>query len=191
MSLNPQVKTLLYVGGGTYAAYKTLAMYQLSDEVSTVVDKVSFKLDKKNLGIEITCACSVDNPTNESVSISRPTVTLKIAGTGFATKPSTEKYTIQALSRSSVGSYSFFISWSDLGNYLLRVAPEIAFQVPSIIMSFKALKGKSKAEQFAGIQAILKDKIKVPVSILTTFYVGVFGFNFIKVPTFETPLIQY
>lgn len=191
MSLNPQVKALLLLGGGTYVGYQTLAMYQLSEEVSTVVDKVSFKLDKDNLGIEITCACSVDNPTNNSVKISRPVVTLKIAGTGFATKPSAEKYTINPLSRSSVGSYSFFISWSDLGSYLLRVAPKVAFEIPGIITSFKALKGKSKAEQFSGIQAILKDKIKVPVSILTTFYVGVFGFNFIKVPTFETPLIEY
>lgn len=187
----PQVSSFLLIGSATYLAYKMLAMYQLSNEVSTTVDKVSFKLDTKDLGLQISVACSVDNPTNESVNISRPVVTLKIAGTGFATQPNSERYTIRPLSRSSVGTYSFFISWSDLGNYLLRAAPKLAFEIPSIVSAFKALKGKSKGEQFSGITSILKDKIKVPVSILTTFYVGVFGFNFIKVPTFETPLIEY
>ena len=105
--ISPFVKKAAIFGGGVYVFYKVLAMYQLSNEVATVVDSVKFKLDKKDGGLLISCSCSVDNPTNQSVSIGRPVVTLKVGGLSFATIPSPQTYRIRELSRSSIGTYDF------------------------------------------------------------------------------------
>lgn len=189
--ISPFVKKAAILAVGVYGFYKVLEMNQLANEASTSVDNVKFKLDEEKDGLIISCACSVVNPTQASVTIGRPVVTLKVGGLAFATLPSTEHYKIIPLGKSSIGTYDFFVSWKELLMHIVKIAPSFILKVPAIKVAFMALKGKSKSEKFAGIVDILKNKIKIPVSILTGFYVGAFGINILKVPTIETPLIEY
>lgn len=133
-------KVLLFTaaGGAIIWLGRMLNAKQMSD--NSIVRILRPRISKTNwYGITIILDVAVDNPTNKSVIITAPVITLMSAGEHLAsTAPTRNSFKIESLSQSVLNSVEILIPWASLLRYSSGVLQNFQ-QLPSSQRTLKNL----------------------------------------------------
>lgn len=126
------MKNLLAVGiTGTllYLGFKAFGLNRFN--VYSVVRTLNPRITKVTLtGLSLAADISIDNPTNTSLKVSKPVVTITTGGKFAASSvPSTETFTIAPQTRSALGTIEVEVPWTSLTPYISNLVGRI----PSLI----------------------------------------------------------
>ena len=112
-------KILLFTapGGALPWVSRMLSPKQMSE--NSVVRILRPRISKTNwYGVSISLDVAVDNPTNKSVTITSPVITLSSSGQHLASTPPTRNtFRIEALSQSMLNSVEIQLPWTSLVRY--------------------------------------------------------------------------
>jgi hypothetical protein len=112
-------KILLFTaaGGALLWVSRMLSAKQMSE--NSVVRILRPRISKTNwYGVSISLDVAVDNPTNKSVTITSPVITLSSSGQHLASTPPTRNtFRIEALSQSMLNSVEIQLPWTSLVRY--------------------------------------------------------------------------
>ncbi|REJ62120.1 MAG: hypothetical protein DWQ21_07315 [Bacteroidetes bacterium] len=112
-------KVLLFTaaGGALLWVSRMLSAKQMSE--NSVIRILRPRVSKTNLyGLTIALDVAVDNPTNKSVTITSPVITLSSNGAHLASTPPTRNtFRIEALSQSMLNSVEIQLPWTSLVRY--------------------------------------------------------------------------
>ena len=105
------------VGGALLWVSRMLSAKQMSE--NSVVRILRPRISRTNwYGITISLDVAVDNPTNKSVTITSPVITLSSSGQHLASTPPTRNtFRIEALSQSMLNSVEIQLPWASLVRY--------------------------------------------------------------------------
>jgi len=106
------------IGGLLYLGSRVLGAKRLSDR--SIVRTLDARIARVTLqGITLAADIYIDNPTNTSVQVTKPVVTVTSKGKYIASSiPSREQFTIAPLSQTTLGTTEIDISWSTLSPYV-------------------------------------------------------------------------
>lgn len=106
------------IGGLLYLGSRVLGAKRLSDR--SVVRTLNARVARVSLqGITLAADIFIDNPTNTSVKVTKPVVTVTTNGKYIASSvPTRDQYTIAPLSQTSLGTTEVQITWNTLSPYL-------------------------------------------------------------------------
>ncbi len=130
------VGTLILAGVAVYLS-RFLSARELSDQsiVRTLQPKIQ-KVDGE--GITVSTELVVDNPTNRSLTLTKPVVRLSSAGQFIASsRPEGKLIQIEPLTRTSLERVEITLPWQALGNY----ASGLLLRIPGWIAQFQSTGG--------------------------------------------------
>ncbi len=132
-------------GGLALGAIKLFKMKTISEKVvSNLSNPRVHKVDLK--GIAFRTEIQIQNPTKNSMNITKPVVTITTNGKYItSTSPSQKTFTIQPLTTTAIDTIEIIIGWTTLAGYVTGVVGKI----PSILASFKNKDLKSIAASLA------------------------------------------
>ena len=124
------------VGGLTLGAVWLLKLQVMSNKLMSKLSNPRIhKVDKS--GIVFRTEIQLHNPTKNSMTITKPVVSISTLGTYITgNKPEQKKYIIKPLSTTMIDTIEIVIPWINLISYFSG----ILLQVPKIIVAFKAKK---------------------------------------------------
>ena len=112
-------KVLIFTaaGGALLWVSRMLSAKQMSE--NSVVRILRPRISRTNwYGVTISLDVAVDNPTNKSVTITSPVITLSSSGQHLAsTSPTRNTFRIEALSQSMLNSVEIQLPWTSLVRY--------------------------------------------------------------------------
>ncbi|WP_421752496.1 hypothetical protein [Croceimicrobium sp.] len=113
------------IGGLLYWGSRAFSAKRLSDK--SVVRTLNPRIAKITLaGVTLATDIYVDNPTNGSVQITKPVITISTAGKYVASSvPTRDQYTIAPLKQTSLGVAQVEIPWSALTPYISNLVSRI------------------------------------------------------------------
>jgi len=122
------------VGLGAYGLIRLLRMKNVGDSVSTRI--VSPRIHKISLqGITFRTDVALNNPTRDSMSITKPVVTLSTGGKLLTQSVSENKViTIAPLAVTRIESVELTLGWVVIGSYVAGIVQK----VPGIIAAFQS-----------------------------------------------------
>lgn len=122
------------IGGLLYLGSKALSAKKLSDK--SIVRTRNPRIAKINLsGIRLATDLFIDNPTNNSIQITKPVITFTSGGKYIASSiPSKEQFTISAMNQTSLGTIEVEIPWSALTPFISNLLTRI----PGLVQSGNA-----------------------------------------------------
>lgn len=141
------MKNLLAIGilgGLLFYGSRIFGAKRISDKsvVRTLKPRV-YKVDAS--GITLRADVAVDNPTNTTITVTKPTITLSTEGKYLASSvPQNKIFTIQPLSQTSLETTEIFIPWITLSGYL----SSIVSRIPTLVNTYRAT-GKLGLEALA------------------------------------------
>ena len=111
--------TLLYLG------FKAFGLNRFN--VYSVVRTLNPRITKVTLaGLSLATDISIDNPTNTSLKVSKPVVTITTGGKYAASSvPSSETFNIAPQVRSSLGTIEVQVPWTSLTPYISNLVSRI------------------------------------------------------------------
>jgi len=117
--------TIGLIGGLLYLGSRAWGAKRLSDKSN--VRAQNPRISKISLsGISLTTDVLVDNPTNASVSITKPVITFSSGGNYIASSvPSRETFSIAPLQQTPLGSVQVDVPWSALAPYIANLMSRI------------------------------------------------------------------
>ena len=134
------------IGLGAYGLIKLLRMKNVSDSISTNlvnprIHKVSFS------GISFRTEVAINNPTRDSVKITKPVVTLTTNGKLLTQSASENKtITIEPLNVSQIDTIELVLGWTTIGTFVVGILKKI----PQLISAFKP-GGNTEISKILGI----------------------------------------
>lgn len=113
------------LGGLLYWGSRALSAKRLSDK--SVVRTLNPRIAKITFtGITLAADIYVDNPTNVSVQITKPVITISTGGKYVASSvPTRDQYTIAPLNQTSLGVAQVEVPWSALTPYISNLVSRI------------------------------------------------------------------
>ena len=113
------------IGGLLYLGSRAFSAKKLSDK--SVVRTLNPRIQKITMaGLIIATDIRVDNPTNASVQVTKPVITLSSGGNYVASSvPSRDQFTIAPLSQTSLGITEVEIPWNALTPYISNLVSRI------------------------------------------------------------------
>jgi len=122
------------VGGLLFGVYKLFQMKNVSDKVVTSLHNPRIHtVDLR--GLVLRTEINVDNPTNGSVNITKPVITLLSKGKYItSTRPEDKNITIKPLTTSQIDTIEIVLPWTILAAYVVGLIGK----VPKLIAAFKA-----------------------------------------------------
>ena len=148
------------IGLGAYGLIKLLRMKNVSDSIST--NLVNPRIHKVSLsGISFRTEVAINNPTKDSVKITKPVVTLTTNGKLLSQSNSENKtITIEPLNVSQIDTIELVIGWTTIGTYIAGILKKI----PQLIAAFKP-----------GSNIDMKQILGIPVEMtFSTYANGIF-----------------
>ncbi len=124
---------IILVSGVVVYFSRLLSAKSVSDKslVQTINPRI-LKID--NSGLTVQTEIVVDNPSNRSLRLSKPVVTLSTQGEYLASSvPEAKTYEIQPLSRTSLETTQIRIPWSSLSKY----TSSLVLRIPELIKRFR------------------------------------------------------
>jgi len=133
------------LGGLIFGAVKLFKMKKVSDKmVSNLSNPRIHKVDLK--GIAFRTEIKIQNPTKESMNITKPVVTLTTNGKYISSNnPENKEITIQPLATSNIDTIEIPITWSTLAGYVSGIMGK----APALITAFKSRDMKAFAQALA------------------------------------------
>jgi len=121
------------IGLGAFGLIKLLPMKNVSDSIST--NLVNPRIHKVTLaGISFRTEVAINNPTKDSVKITKPVVTLSTKGKLLSQLSSENKtITIEPLNVSQIDTIELFIGWTTIGTFVAGILKKIS----QLIAAFK------------------------------------------------------
>jgi len=121
------------IGLGAYGLIKLLRMKNVGDSIST--NLVNPRIHKVTLqGISFRTEVAINNPTKDSVKITKPVVTLSTNGKLLSHSNSENKtITIEPLNVSQIDTIELVIGWTTIGPFVTGILKKI----PQLIAAFK------------------------------------------------------
>lgn len=121
---------LAAAGGGLYWLSRLLSAKQMSDK--SVVRIYRPRISKTNVyGVTLAMDVGVDNPTDKSVVITMPVITLTSSGKYLAsTTPSRQTFRIEPLSQTMVNQIEIQLPWTSLIKYAGGIAMKFTSLAP-------------------------------------------------------------
>lgn len=121
------------IGLGAYGLIKLLRMKNVSDSIST--NLVNPRIHKVSLsGISFRTEVAINNPTKDSVKITKPVVTLTTNGKLLSQSNSENKtITIEPLNVSQIDTIELVIGWTTIGTFVAGILKKI----PQLVAAFK------------------------------------------------------
>ena len=121
-------------GGVILGAIKLFKMKTISDKmVSNLSNPRIHKVDLS--GISFRTEIKIQNPTNNSMTITKPVVTLTSKGKYItSTSPEQKDFIIQPLTTTSIDTIEIPIGWTTLAGYVTGIIGKI----PQIMTAFKS-----------------------------------------------------
>jgi hypothetical protein len=134
------------IGLGAYGLIKLLRMKNVSDSIST--NLVNPRIHKVSLsGIAFRTEVAINNPTKDSIQITKPVVTLTTNGKLLSQSNSENKtITIEPLNVSKIDTIELVLGWTTIGTFVAGILKKI----PKLIAAFKP-GGNSDIGQILGI----------------------------------------
>jgi hypothetical protein len=128
-----KVLGIALIGLGAYGLVKLLRMKNVGDSIST--NLVNPRIHKVTLqGIIFRTEAAINNPTKDSVKITKPVVTLSSNGKLLSQSNSENKtITIEPLNVSQIDTIELMIRWTTIGNFVSGILKKI----PQLIAAFK------------------------------------------------------
>jgi hypothetical protein len=122
------------VGGAVVVGVKLFQAQRLS--AKSVVRTLNPRIHKADLqGLALRMEIVVDNPTNASLRVSKPVVTLMTGGRFVASSPpSNQTYEIRPLASTQMDTIEIVIPWMALTGYLTS----IAMRIPQLVAQHRA-----------------------------------------------------
>ena len=127
------------IGGLLLWGSRALAAKRLSDK--SVVRTLNPRIAKITLtGITFATDIYVDNPTNVSVQVTKPVITITTGGKYVASSvPARDEFTIAPLNQTSLGVAQVEVPWSALTPYISNLVSRIPALVRDSNTSFQSL----------------------------------------------------
>jgi hypothetical protein len=121
------------IGLGAYGLIKLLRMKNVSDSIST--NLVNPRIHKVSLaGISFRTEVAINNPTKDSIQITKPVVTLTTKGKLLSQSNSENKtITIEPLNVSKIDTIELVLGWTTIGTFVTGILKKI----PQLIEAFK------------------------------------------------------
>jgi hypothetical protein len=121
------------IGAALYYGTRVMSAKKVGDK--SIVRAFNPRIVKTdNNGIVVRFDVAVDNPTNTSVRLSRPVITISSQGKYLVSSiPESRFFQIAPLSQSSLDSADITIPWVSLSGYLA----DILVRIPSLLKSFQ------------------------------------------------------
>ena len=147
-------------GGAVVGIVKLLQMQNVSNQ--STMKLVNPRIHQVNLGgISFRTEVSINNPSNDSVTITKPVVSL-ISGSNLLAQSLAENKTIEIrpLGATQIDTIELLLSWTVIAKLVKEIIPKI----PGIISAFRTRNFKD-----------LSSKIGVPIDMTFSTYVnGIF-----------------
>ena len=133
------------VGGLAFGAVKLFKMKTISNKmVSNLSNPRIHKVDLK--GIAFRTEIKIQNPTQNSMTITKPVVTLSTNGKYITSNnPEQKSYVIKPLATTSIDTIELTIAWSALAGYVTGIVGK----APQLIAAFKTKDLKAMAKALA------------------------------------------
>lgn len=130
------------IGAGAFGLIQILRMKNVGDSISTKL--VNPRVHKVSLaGMTFRTEVSINNPTRDSITITKPVVTLTTNGKLLTQSASENKtITIEPLNVSQIDTIELTLAWTVIGTFVVGILKKI----PEIIASQKAGKPINLAE---------------------------------------------
>jgi hypothetical protein len=148
------------IGLGAYGLIKLLRMKNVSDSIST--NLVNPRIHKVSLsGISFRTEVAINNPTKDSIKITKPVVTLTTNGKLLSQSNSENKtIIIEPLNVSQIDTIELVIGWTTIGTYVAGILKKI----PQLVAAFKP-----------GSNSDMKQILGIPVEMtFSTYANGIF-----------------
>ena len=122
------------IGLGAYGLIKLLRMKNVGDSISTKL--VNPRIHKVNLsGIAFRTEVAINNPSRDSVSITKPVVTLTTNGKLLTQSASENKtITIEPLNVSQIDTIELRLGWTTIATFVVGVLKKL----PQLLTAFKS-----------------------------------------------------
>ena len=103
---------------------------------NSVVRTLNPRIHKVDIsGITVRMEVAVDNPTKDSITVTKPVIILTSGGNYLASSvPENKVYTIQSLAQTSLETAEISIAWTSLTAYM----SSLVSKVPSLISAYKS-----------------------------------------------------
>ncbi|HEY4785164.1 MAG TPA: hypothetical protein VIH57_03910, partial [Bacteroidales bacterium] len=133
------------VGGLVFGAVKLFKMKTISNKmVSNLSNPRIHKVDLK--GIAFRTEIKIQNPTQNSMTITKPVVTLSTNGKYITSNnPEQKSYVIKPLATTSIDTIELSLAWSTLAGYVTGIIGK----APQLIAAFKTKDLKAMAAALA------------------------------------------
>jgi LEA14-like dessication related protein len=125
--------TIGIAGGLVYGAYKLIQMKSTSGKiVSSLSNPRIHKLDLS--GLVFRTEIKIQNPTQSSITVTKPVVTLSTNGNPITnSNPENKTITIKPLATTSLGTIELTLPWTTLLGYVSGIITK----VPAILAAYK------------------------------------------------------
>jgi hypothetical protein len=122
------------IGAGAFGLIQLLRMKNVSDSISTRL--VNPRIHKISLtGMSFRTEVSINNPTRDSITITKPVVTLTTNGKLLTQSASENKtITIEPLNVSQIDTIELTLGWTVIGTFVASILKKI----PEIIAAHKS-----------------------------------------------------
>ena len=120
-------------GALAYGVYRLFGMKQISEKVVTHLSKPRVhKVDLR--GIVLRTEIKIDNPTRNSMTITKPVITLSTGGKYItSTKPEQKQVEIKPMGTSTIDTIEVVIPWTSVAEY----ATDIITKIPELTSAWK------------------------------------------------------